>query len=159
MVQEGSPQHASLRVKSDIYALKDVQQWFRQFSQIPNRTWQQCNLVLTEGFTNAVYHAHSHLPEETPIDIEATCDERMLELRIWDWGAPFDLKGKVRSIIAQTPAAYDVDNIDELATGGRGLIIADAIADYLSYDRTADGRNCFVFRKFFAPDTGNRPKT
>jgi serine/threonine-protein kinase RsbW len=34
------------------------------------------------------------------------------------------------------------DDIDNLPTGGRGLMITDRIADELSYDRLSDQRNC-----------------
>jgi anti-sigma regulatory factor (Ser/Thr protein kinase) len=70
MEKQSEPNLDRLRVTTDIYALSKVQEWFKQFKpQMPNKVWMQCNLALTEGFTNVVCHAHEHLPEDTPIDI------------------------------------------------------------------------------------------
>jgi serine/threonine-protein kinase RsbW len=147
MVERPSlPKTYSLRVNSSIYQLSDVQKWFTQFDSIPHKAWLQCNLILTEGFTNVICHAHDQLPEDTPVDIEVTLLEGALELRIWDLGQPFDLNAELEKLAQQK---YDPWDIDSIPTGGRGLIITKSISDYFSYDRTDDGRNCFLIRKNF----------
>ena len=141
------PQTYSLRVSTNIYQLNEVHTWFSQFSQfkhVPHNVWMQCNLALTEGFTNVICHAHELLPEATPVDIEVTFLEGALELRIWDFGQPFDLKAELDRLSQQTFNPLDIDSIP---TGGRGLAIANTVSDYFSYDRTTDGRNCFLIRK------------
>lgn len=146
MEQTPVPQKYLLTVKTDIYALASVQEWFQQFTEIPAKEWLQCNLVLTEGFTNVVCHAHEHLPEDTPIDIEVTLFPKALEIRIWDFGEPFDFHQKLESLTKERNEVVDIENIP---TGGRGLIITAAIADEVNYDRTNDGRNCLMIRKLY----------
>lgn len=136
-----------LSVCTDIYQLSKVQEWFEQFQgDIPRRVWIQCNLVLVEAFTNAVEHAHHQLPETTPIEIELTITDKSLELRIWDYGQPFDMESQIAK---SRELHHDSVEIEDIPTGGRGLIIAQTIADRLSYVRLQDQRNCFIFYKEF----------
>lgn len=140
----------SLQVKTDIYDLTTVQIWFQQFSdseqsKAPGRILQQMNLLLAEGFTNVIYHAHEHLPTETPVVIEVIFYANAMEMRIWDFGQPFDLMKKLEEIQAQK---IDLTDIDNLPTGGRGLQITQAIADKFSYERT-NNRNCLMIYKNF----------
>ncbi|MFM6346284.1 MAG: ATP-binding protein [Dolichospermum sp.] len=145
-------QHYQIRVNSDISALATLQEWFQQFrNSLPKTVWMQCNLVLVEVFTNVVSYAHEDLDEETPIDIELTINtvEKILELKIWDYGRPFDLLSEVERLSKETHKNRDFENIDDIPTGGRGLIIAKTIADNIHYESTSDGRNCFVMAKKF----------
>ncbi|MEL7510463.1 MAG: ATP-binding protein, partial [Cyanobacteria bacterium J06554_1] len=84
-----------LIVQSKLEDLTQVQQWFDVFcsaSQLPwlEAVFDQVNLALAEGFTNAVRHAHSHLPTDTPIEIDLLLWQEKLEVQIWDMGEPFD---------------------------------------------------------------------
>ncbi len=134
-----------LTVNSSIYNLAQVRNWFNQFKTIPKSLRQQLDLVLAEGFSNVVYHAHEHLPEETPIDIELEIFPDRVELRIWDQGEPFDLFSKKQILDRRHQEILDVDDIP---TGGRGLMIMESIADRISYDREGDNRNCLFIVKF-----------
>jgi len=135
-------------VNTDIYMLSKVQDWFESFqSAIPYLIWVQCNLVLVEAFTNVVEHAHQDLPPDTPIDIEFTIRPHEVELWVWDYGKPFDLKAQLE-ISLKKHSAYE--SIDEIPTGGRGLMIAHSIADTLLYERQPNQRNCFIFVKRFS---------
>jgi serine/threonine-protein kinase RsbW len=142
-----------IQVNSDIYALAKLQEWFHQFQKLlPNPTWMQCNLVLVEVFTNVVSYAHEGLAEETPIDIEITVDdtEHSLELRIWDFGEPFDLEAEIERAAIESQKNQYFESVDDIPTGGRGLMIAKTVADDIRYDTLSDGRNCFVMTKNFA---------
>jgi len=139
------PQTYSLQVNTDIYALAKVQTWFQQFDYIPSKVWLQCNLVLTEGFTNVICHAHEHLPSSTPVDIEITTFDQAIEMRIWDYGQPFDFMKKLEEV---AQLKYDLTDIDNIPTGGRGLLITKEIADKLSYERINE-RNCLIIYKAF----------
>lgn len=146
-------QHYHIQVNSDIYALTKLQEWFEQFQNLlPKTTWMQCNLVLVEVFTNVVSYAHEAMPEETPIDIDIFIQESegMLELRIWDYGRPFDFKTEIDKRITEAQKNTNFDSIDDIPTGGRGLVIAKTIADSLSYDSDIDGRNCFIMTKKYS---------
>ena len=145
-------QHYQIQVNSDIYALAELQGWFQQFEVLlPKPIWMQCNLVLVEVFTNVVSYAHEGLSEETPIDIEISLNERdlFLELRIWDYGKPFDLQAEIDRATKEAQKNKNFESVDDIPTGGRGLIIAKTIADDIRYETTADGRNCFVMTKSF----------
>ena len=142
-----------IQVNSDIYALAKLQGWFQQFqSFLPKPTWMQCNLVMVEVFTNVVSYAHEGLSEETPIDIEITIHEvgKFLEMRIWDYGGPFDLEAQIELATKEVGKTKDAIEIDDIPTGGRGLFIAKMVADDISYRQMDDGRNCFVMTKSFA---------
>ncbi len=136
----------SLQVGTDIYQLTTVQKWFEQIGSqinVSRKFLLQMNLLLTESFANVVYHAHEFLPEETPIDIEINFLIDAMELRIWDFGQPFDLHAKLDEIRQQKP---DFSDIDTFPTGGRGLQITMAIADQIKYERQ-DNRNCLIICK------------
>ena len=132
-----------IEVPSDLKALNRVLIQFNQIYQdfIPVRDWLQCRLALAEGFTNAVRHAHKDLPTSIPIEIEVLLKETAMEIKIWDYGAAFDLK----AFIAEKSRQQD----DWLASG-RGLPILNKISDCLEYHRTKQDRNCLVIVKKFA---------
>lgn len=132
------------QVKSDLNSLNQVLSQFKLGHQalIPTKDWLQCQLALAEGFTNAVRHAHKGLSSELTIDIELTLLPERLEMRIWDHGSPFDLNSRFKN-------AHHLPDHD--LPGGRGLKILSKIADYLSYDRTEDQRNCLLVVKEFKP--------
>jgi len=146
-------EHYHIQFNSDIYALAKLQEWFQQFQNLlPKPTWMQCNLVLVEVFTNVVSYAHEGMPEDTPIDIEIAIDKTayFLEMKIWDFGEPFDLQAEIERAAMESQKNKNFESIDDIPTGGRGLIIAKTIADELRYDILPDGRNCFVMTKNFA---------
>ncbi|NEQ36533.1 MAG: ATP-binding protein [Okeania sp. SIO3I5] len=132
---------ADLQVHSDLGENDKVLAWFEHLHQapIPKTVWIQCELAVAEGFTNATRHAHKYLPRETPIDIEVTMYTDYLEIRIWDYGQPFDLKEWLK--VQPEPDMFD--------PGGRGIRIMCAIADNISYTHTSDNRNCLFITKHY----------
>ncbi|MBD2058887.1 ATP-binding protein [Oculatella sp. FACHB-28] len=134
---------AHLQVNTDLGALTHILSWFDQFNSaiIPPSIWLQCQLALAEGFTNAVRHAHKNSPQETPIDIEITLFDQLLEIRIWDVGSGFDLNQQLN----QMPLEVDSD-----AEGGRGLKLMQQLSDSLTYTQTGDRRNCLLIAKNFS---------
>lgn len=138
------PHRSHLQVRTDLKALAEVLQWFEQFNLpcFPANLWWQCQTALAEGFTNAVRHAHNGLPESTPIDIDVEICDHYLEIRIWDWGKPFDLEAKLASISQEPFDTLEKEN-------GRGLIFMRKLTDEVCYTRTPDQRNCLLMRKNF----------
>ena len=132
-----------LQVKTDLNELVEVLVWFNQLYQdsVPKIDWLKCQTALAEAFTNVVRHAHKDRPLETPIELEAALSSDYLEIRIWDYGPQFDLEYKVSSLPSE---------VDETATGGRGLYLLKQIADGISYTRNGD-RNCLLLVKKFSP--------
>ncbi|MDY6937532.1 MAG: anti-sigma regulatory factor [Cyanobacteriota bacterium] len=139
------PSHhqALLQVSTDLAALARVLSWFDRFEspQISQRIWLQCKTALAEGFTNAVRHAHKNKPADVPIEIEVTQSPQRLEIRILDYGPPFNLEEKLNTL----PEEIDIE-----ATGGRGLKIMNSIADFLSYTRIPPDRNCLLIIKYYS---------
>ncbi|MBK4728425.1 ATP-binding protein [Oxynema sp. CENA135] len=135
------PDCQRITVKTDLTLLPDLLTWFERFNGPPlaTPTWMQCQLVLAEGFTNAVRHAHKHLPPEVEIEIEVAVSSQCLELRIFDRGDPFDLP---------TAIERECQEIDPEAERGRGLYLMDRIGDRLEYRRTEDGGNCLYWIKY-----------
>ncbi|MEB3341585.1 ATP-binding protein [Okeania sp.] len=130
---------SDLRVHSDLGENDRVLSWFEELHQapIPKTVWLQCELALAEGFTNAIRHAHKYLPRDTPIDIEVRMYSNHLEIRIWDYGPPFDM----------TEWFKGQPEPDIFSPGGRGIKLMYAIADHVSYTRTSDRRNCLLIVK------------
>ncbi len=93
----------SLKVSSDLNSLTNVLEWFElsEDLSLPTETWFEFQLALVEGFTNAVSHAHKHLPVETPIQLEIIVFEERLEFRIWDCGLYFDFDAKIQEFTVE----------------------------------------------------------
>ena len=81
-----------LIVQTDLSAIEQILEWFRQFYQPPicQTVWLQGQIALIEAFTNVVRHAHATLPQQTLVKVEAGIFIDRLEIRVWDQGAPFD---------------------------------------------------------------------
>jgi serine/threonine-protein kinase RsbW len=143
-------QKFTLQVHTNIYALNQVQQWFQDCQNVlrlPKAIMMQMNLVLVEMFTNVVCHAHELLPEDTPIDLELNYSDTLLEIKIWDCGEHFDFEQMLQKRLLEAKSAKEYQNVEDIPTGGRGLVIAYQIMDYLHYEKLADGRNCLRMRK------------
>lgn len=132
----------NLQLKSDLKALTDLLTWFERLydPRISQGVWLRCELGLVEAFTNAVRHAHKNLSSKVTIDLEVTISEDCIEMRVWDFGPPFDLKEKLKTM----PTNHENDS-----GGGRGLRLLETIADHLSYTRTSDNRNCLLMVKYY----------
>jgi len=135
-------QQTHITVNSDLAVLNDVQDWFRQFCHPHERevVWlkQQfypLHLVLTEGFSNAVRHAHQTLPSDTEIDLDLALWSDRIEIRIWDHGQPFD------------PNSIEEPELGVPRLGGYGWFLIRRLADQAVYERGQDGRNCLVIVK------------
>ena len=134
--------NSHLQVETNLKDLTTVLEWLEEIALplLPPELWWQCQLILNEGFTNAVRHAHQHLPPETPIELEIKIFANSLEILIWDRGQPFNLKEKLQSILKEQSDPLE-------AEGGRGLMFIDKLTDEFHYIRTPDDRNCLVMRK------------
>ncbi|QXE22171.1 hypothetical protein B6N60_00852 [Richelia sinica FACHB-800] len=137
-------QQGHLTVKSDLRLLNQVQQWFEKFclEYLAQLGWSESqlyrlNLALAEGFTNAVRHAHRSLPPETTIDIEVTLWFDRIEMRIWDYGSPFN------------PDEISEPQPGTLQIGGYGWFLLRRLGDRVVYERNADSRNCLLIVKYF----------
>lgn len=134
-------QKSEILATSQLSDLAKVLAWFDQFnrSPVPRYIWLQCQLAIAEGFTNAVRHAHKNQPSELPIKIEVTVFDSHLEIRIWDYGQPFNLEEWLKG---KTVA-------DEEDIGGRGLLLLNQIADFLSYTPVSERGNCLLILKVY----------
>jgi serine/threonine-protein kinase RsbW len=133
-------QTISFQVKSDVTCLEEVLSKLEKIKQdwIEPKDWLQCQLALAEGFTNAVRHAHKELPADIEIEIAITLSNSNITIKIWDYGAGFDLNQEEKSLAQQN---------QELLSGGRGIAILKRITDKLSYARCNNNRNCLIIYK------------
>ena len=130
-------------VRSELKLLVPVQQWFEEFWQqyLPKYGWAdsqllRLNLALAEGFTNSVHHAHHSLPPETTIEIQVSLWTDRLEMRIWDYGKPFN------------PDVITEPEPGTLQVGGYGWFLLRRLADKVVYERDSDTRNCLLIVKY-----------
>jgi len=107
------PNKFSLQLTTDINSITQVLSWLEQLDAlpIPEAVLHQCKLVVIEGFTNAVRHAHKNLPRETPIELEITVFSERLEIKIWDGGKPFDFKAKLKEQL-QEKSPFSLNELD-----------------------------------------------
>ena len=132
-----------IKVNSNLKALDSVLSQFNQIYEdfIPDRDWLKCKLALAEGFTNAVRHAHKELPKEVPVTIEAILKQTALEIYVWDFGHPFDLKAYIENRSRKN---------NNWLGSGRGVAILTQIADRLEYRRIEEKGNCLLIVKEFS---------
>ena len=133
-----------LQVATKLEALQDVLQWFEGLISpyLSKTTGWQCEVALTEAFTNAVRHAHHNLPTSTPIDLEVELGEKFLEMRVWDHGKSFDLKAELQAHEKNITSLED--------EGGRGLQFIKKLTDELQYLTLPNHSNCLVIRKKYS---------
>ena len=133
---------SNLQVKTTLTSLEEVLKWFYRitYTFLPSDIFHKCQIALTEGFTNAVRHAHRTLPETTPIELEVKIVSPWIEIRIWDWGEPFDLEKALQSM-----SEMHADPLEH--EGGRGLIFMSKLMDELYYIRLEDQRKCLLMKK------------
>jgi serine/threonine-protein kinase RsbW len=146
-----------LSVSSHLEELSAVQQWFqtRIFFLAEGSPWiteqfDQLNLALAEGFTNAVRHAHVNLPSSTPIEIELIVSSEQVEIRIFDQGAPFD------------PNTLGELQPGVLREGGYGWFLLRRLADQVTYDCTMTEDSLDMLsaatNNWLAGESENRPE-
>ena len=88
-----------IKLNSELQAVTQVLLWVEQLEllPIPETVVQLCKLAAIEGFAHAVRHAHTNRSLETPkIELAIAVFNKRLEIEIWDWGKPFDLKTKLK---------------------------------------------------------------
>lgn len=136
-----------LKLTTDLQELPDLLQWFdRRLQQViperlpPQFLWE-CQLILTEGFTNAARHAHRHRPPQTPIVVEVGRSGRCLVIEIWDCGDPFDWDAKLAALRQEHRNPLEKES-------GRGLMFMEQLSQRVRYRRYG-GRNCLMVRKAF----------
>ncbi len=136
-------QAIEVEVPGDLQELDRLLLEFNQIHRdyISNRDWLQCRLALAEGFTNAVRHAHRNIPKEVPIQIEVLLRRDSMEIRIWDYGAVFDLQ----NFITESAKKHG-----GWLASGRGIPLMNKIADVLNYQRTKQQKNCLLIVKKFS---------
>ncbi|MFK8182349.1 MAG: ATP-binding protein [Phormidesmis sp.] len=134
-----------LTVNSRLESLATVQQWFENLlnycsdlSPAPyfwvGEAFDQLNLALAEGFTNAVRHAHVNLPSHTPIVLECWVQFNQVEIRIFDQGEPFDPD----SLVEPQPGT--------LREGGYGWFLLRRLVDEVTYERAQPD---FLMKRLF----------
>lgn len=100
-------------------------------------------LVLTEAVVNAIRHAYEGA--SGPVELGLEWADHRLTMVVGDYGTPFT--------DFDTYAAREIDELDPMSTGGRGIIIIRSLMDDLRYTSDPEsGRNLMTMVKSFAPD-------
>ncbi|MEO1133320.1 MAG: ATP-binding protein [Cyanobacteria bacterium J06639_1] len=151
-----------LQVESWLESLTDVQAWFDGWCkmQVQECPWiaehsYAMSLLLAEGFTNVVRHAHAELDSATPIELEVNVNDDCIELEIWDRGREFN---------PDELPQYDPEcvNMDDPATGGYGWFLLRKLSDVVTYRRHTDeagARNCLRIVKYARSPHANVPQS
>jgi serine/threonine-protein kinase RsbW len=131
-----------IQVNSDLSALTRIWQWFEGTLKllITEQSCWECEVAITEGFTNAVLHAHKNLPKQTPIELEVKLFRHALEIRIWDCGQPFDLSAQLKYLHQKNVQPLEREH-------EMGLLFIEKLTDDMKYVRLKNDRNCLVMRK------------
>jgi serine/threonine-protein kinase RsbW len=135
--------HEQLVVDSRLEAIFKVQQWLKDLyaSLDAELGWvraygDRLNIAVTEGFTNAVRHAHAHLPPETPIEIEVSLEGNRIDICIWDRGQPFDPD----KLCDLEPGCLSL-------VGGYGWFLLRRLTDKVTYNRY-NNQNCLAITQY-----------
>ena len=126
---------------SDVDAVPKILAWLEglQLDLTAAVLWE-CRIILVEGFTNAVCHAHGSQANASPVRLQIEVWPDWLEIQIWDGGASFDFPAVLEAMRQQNES-------EPLRYGsGRGLLLMEQVSDRLAYERRGD-RNCLVARK------------
>lgn len=141
MTLEDAIYHDRLIVQSDLATIAQILKWFECFRQPPlsQKTWLQGQIALIEAFTNAVRHAHAHLPVRTLIKLEAGLYREHLEIKVWDQGLPFDLEQLLNQVEQDYP-----DPLEHGEHWGASLFkkLRDQYQWQIEYQCLQEGQNC-----------------
>ena len=133
----------SLSMESDLSDLQKIIPWFEYNcgELLVQTIFLPMQIILIEGFTNAVKYAHLNLPTETPIEVFVDIFENLIEIRIWDYGLTFDLEEQVQLEIKMNAE----DSLKR--ESHRGLLLMDSLTDQLTYIRENEAKNCLIMRR------------
>ncbi|ALB41025.1 MULTISPECIES: anti-sigma regulatory factor [Nostocales] len=127
---------SELHVPSDLNFINIAEQWLFGCLQLQlgeSVDWikqsGRLRLVLTEGYSNAVRHAHKNKSGLT-ILLRLELKDRDLSIEIWDYGEGFDL------------STYFPPNPTEKQEGGYGWLIMNRLMDKVEYQLQVNGANC-----------------
>lgn len=132
-----------LSMESDLSDLQKIIPWFEYHcgELLVQTIFLPMQIILIEGFTNAVKYAHLNLPTETPIEVFVDIFEHLIEIRIWDYGSTFDLEKQLQLEI-------QMNKEDSLKREShRGLLLMDSLTDQLTYIRENEAKNCLIMRR------------
>jgi serine/threonine-protein kinase RsbW len=141
-----------LQVKTDLDAMTIVTEWFEQFNCLPvtPHLWQQGQIALLEGFTNAVLHAHRNLSPITPIDFVVEISPEVFKISIWDQGNEYDI-GITFQRLSQLIGNPGFDPLEREEQWG-SIMMLKLMNEYdwrIRYLRQHD-RNCLCIEKTLA---------
>lgn len=97
-------------------------------------------LVMTEAVVNAIRHAYDGM--EGPVELTLDWTDHRLSILVSEYGTPFT--------DFDVYAAREIDELDPLSTGGRGIIIIRSLMDHVHYSIDQQtGRNVLTMVKTF----------
>lgn len=122
-----------IRLKSSVDQLSAARKFLRKNCEqcrgagLDDQGLAELELAFAEATTNIMRHAYGGRDDQ-PVEIEIEVSPEAIQVRLYDWGDPFD------------PATVDAPVFDGTRTGGFGLFIIQQAVDEVSYSRH-EGRN------------------
>ncbi|HZT33968.1 MAG TPA: SpoIIE family protein phosphatase [Bryobacteraceae bacterium] len=135
---------------SDVEQLTAMRSWTMEMAaQVPGGLGEEhlgeLELALQEALANVVQHAYKNPGGRIELEADAFADR--FQVRISDWGEPFD------------PTRVLQPSFDGSRESGFGVYIISHCMDHVAYWREPDGRNVMWMVKFRKPDPhkGEKP--
>lgn len=100
-------------------------------------------LAVVESVNNSIKHSYKNNPDNEII-VRIIIGSQNIEIKIIDHGEP------IPEFKTNYPDDFDINDLENLPEGGRGLFIIDQIADNLSY-QTFENQNILTIIKNLVP--------
>ena len=107
----------------------------------------QIELCAVEAINNCIIHAYDHRPGHE-IEVILTIYQDRLVLSICDTGTPMEQNMLERNDTSSME--IDVEDVESIPEGGRGLFVMKAIMDSVEYV-SKEGKNCLTLVKNLPP--------
>jgi serine/threonine-protein kinase RsbW len=130
-----------LSIKSSLESLKIIREFISEFCikrNIKKSSIDKIVLAVDEACSNIIKHAYQ-LDESGIINIKLSLEDSTLKIEIEDYGQPF------KNSNVNEPNINDY--YKEHKKGGWGLYLIKKIMNFVSYNRTNDGKNYLVLIK------------
>jgi serine/threonine-protein kinase RsbW len=119
----------TLELTSELTSLDTARHWASEqaaAAHCDRETVFAIELALTETLSNVVRHAYEGRPGQ-PIRIEMAVETDRVQMRVTDWGLPFDVE------------AFEPMDLDVPREGGYGVHLIRTLMDEINYDTSQPG--------------------
>ncbi|MBI3969552.1 MAG: ATP-binding protein [Chloroflexi bacterium] len=115
-------------IESRLDQIASIRQWVSEHARangFSDREISGLMLAVSEACANVVKHAY-HSQPGNPVELDLIIDDAKLELRIRDYGEPFDLR------------SYQPPDLTQSHEGGYGVHIIRSLMDEVRYESAGE---------------------